>query len=94
MSEKVISVYESLSKHLKGQLDLPLCDMTLFNQGGQLDPPVHDVTFFNQGGLLRPCVSVGVVLRWRLFVTFYPHHQFSKGRVCLFLTFYPHHQIN
>ena len=40
-----------------GQLDLPVCDMTLFNQGGQLDPPVRDVTFFNQGGLLRPCVG-------------------------------------
>ena len=28
-----------------------------------------------------------------LFVTFYPHHQFSKGSPCLFVTLYPHHQL-
>ena len=34
ISEKVISIYESQSKHLKGQLDPPVRDVTLFNQGG------------------------------------------------------------
>ena len=52
----MISIYESLSKHLKGQLDPPVRDVTFF-QGGQLDLPVRDVTLFNQGGLLRPCVG-------------------------------------
>ena len=27
------------SKHLKGQLDLPVRDVTFLDQGGQLDPP-------------------------------------------------------
>ena len=35
------------SKHLKGQLDPPVGNVTfVFIKGGQLDPPVCDVTFF------------------------------------------------
>ena len=45
------------SKHLKGQLDPPVRDVTFFNHGGGLDPPVSDVTFFNHGGRFGPRVS-------------------------------------
>ena len=46
-----------ISKHLKGQLDPPVSDVTFLDQGGQLDPPVSDVTFLDQGGQLDPPVS-------------------------------------
>ena len=35
------------SKHLKGQLDPPVRNVTFLHQGGQLDPPVRDVTFLD-----------------------------------------------
>ena len=44
------------SKHLKGQLDPPVRNITFLQQGGQLDPPVRDVTFLHQGGQLDPPV--------------------------------------
>ena len=47
-------VSKNKSKHLKGQLDPPVSDVTFLDQGGQLDPPVSDVTFLDQGGQLDP----------------------------------------
>ena len=49
--------WRRLCKHLKGQLDPPVGNVTIFNQGGQLDPPVGDVVFFNQGDQLDPPVG-------------------------------------
>ena len=37
-----------MSKHLRGQLDPTVSDVTFFcTKGGQLDPPVSNVTFFD-----------------------------------------------
>ena len=47
----------SASKHLKGQLEPRVGDVTFFNHGGQLGPCVGDVTFFNHGGQLGPRVG-------------------------------------
>ena len=45
------------SKHLKGQLDPPVRNITFLHQGGQLDPPVRDVTFLQQRGQLDPPIG-------------------------------------
>ena len=45
------------SKHLKGQLDPPVRNVTFLHQGGQLDPPVCDVTFLQQRGQLDPPIG-------------------------------------
>ena len=48
------------SKHLKGQLDPPVSDLTFFcTKGGWLDPPLSDVTFLHQRR------SVGSPCQWR-----------------------------
>ena len=44
------------SKHLKGQLDPPVRNVTFLHKGGQLDPPHHDITFLHQGFQLDPPV--------------------------------------
>ena len=58
---KRVSVLQSFqrSKHLKGQLDPPVCKVTFFwIKAAQLDPPVCNVTFLDhQGGQFDPPVG-------------------------------------
>ena len=49
------SIY--IFKHLKGQLDPPVSNVTFFNHGGRLGPPVRDVTLFFLGDQSDPSVN-------------------------------------
>ena len=50
--------YDKASKHLEGQLDHPVCNITFWIKGGQLHPSVRNVTLFsNQTKSVEPALA-------------------------------------